>query len=149
MGRAHQRLASCLHYILSGVDPDEQAREMSHAYHSEKERRQWRERVRRGEYPVAVGAEPIADILQDAWILKTQENGEARSFAEVERKVRGALSVLEVEDEIASQPSDGNEYEPLEERCRAWLVAQEREPRWMAVAEYEDAVRNAIAEQAA
>lgn len=87
MGRAHQRLASCLHYTLSDVENDEQAREMGHAHHSQTDRSQWRERVRRGEYPIAASAEPSAKILQDAWTLKMQVNGEARSFAEVERRI--------------------------------------------------------------
>lgn len=146
MQSAHQRLASCLHFILSGVDPDEQARDIGHARHSQEARRQWRETVRRGEYPIAAGAEPIAGILQDAWTLKMQADGKARSFAEVELRVRDALEALEVEDEAEIQQAAGDERRLLEERCRVWLEAQELEPRWMGALEYEEAVRKAIAE---
>lgn len=146
MQSAHQRLASCLHYILSGVDPDEQARYIGHARHSQEARRRWRETVRRGEYPIDAGAEPTADILQDAWALKMHPNGEARSFAEVDRRVRDALGALEVEDEAETREAAGDKCRLLEERCRVWLEAQELEPRWMRALEYEKAVRRAIAQ---
>ncbi|KAL1858063.1 hypothetical protein Daus18300_010175, partial [Diaporthe australafricana] len=107
MASAHQRLASCLHYILSGVDPDEQAREMGHAHHSQEDRNQWRQMVRGG----------------SEW--------EARSFAEDERKVRGALGAFEAEDEADLQPVSSIDYGLLQEKCREWLKAQEQEPRWM------------------
>ncbi|KAI3394841.1 hypothetical protein diail_2178 [Diaporthe ilicicola] len=146
MASAHQRLASCLHYILSGVDPDGQAREIGHARHSQTDRRQWREMmVRRGEYPIAAGAEPIAEIVQDAWALKMAAGGEARSFKEVEEKIRDAFRGLEVEHEAELQLANGTDYGLLEERCHAWLEAQEQEPRWLAAAEYEEAVREAMA----
>lgn len=146
MARAHQRLASCLHYILSGVDPGAQARDTGHAHHSRTDRMQWRQMVRRGKSPIAPGAEPIADILQDAWELKMTASGEGRSFAEVERKVRNALGPLEVEDEAELQPVSSIDYGVVEEKCREWLKAQEQEPRWMAAFEYEEAVREATSE---
>ncbi|ROV94991.1 hypothetical protein VMCG_08294 [Cytospora schulzeri] len=122
IGSAHQRLASCLHYILTGVDPDEQAREMGHRHHSQTERVQWREKVRRGEYAIAPGAEPIADILQGAWALRTKTSNEATSSAEVERKVRDSLGPIE--DDGGLQPVNNVDYELLEERRRVWLEVQ-------------------------
>lgn len=144
-GSAHQRLASCLHYVLTGVDPDEQARDIGHARHSRKDRIQWREKVRRGEYPVAPGAEPIADILHDAWTLKTVTGPPVTSFAAVEQKIRDALGPLGIGEEWSSQLGNADDVGILEEKCRAWLRFQEREPRWLGLREYEEAVSNAIA----
>ncbi|KAK2605782.1 hypothetical protein N8I77_008596 [Diaporthe amygdali] len=146
MGRAHQRLASCLHYILTGVDPDEEAQEMGHARHGQTDRIQWREKVRRGEYAIAPGAEPIADILQDAWTLRTITSVEARSFAEVERKIRDALEPFEIDDDRVLQLSNNFNLKLIGETCRVWLEMQEREPRWMGSCEYDQAVREATAD---
>lgn len=146
IGRAHQRLASCLHYILTGVDPDEQAQQMGDGRYSQTERIQWREKVRRGEYAIAPGAEPIADILQDAWTLRTTASNEVMSFSDVERKVRDALGPVDIEDDGGLNPVNDIDLELIEERCRAWLGAQEREPKWMGSREYEEAVREATAD---
>lgn len=146
MGRAHQRLASCLHYILTGVDPDQQAQQMGDARYSQTDRIQWREKVRRGEYPIAPGAEPIANILQDAWTLRTTASDEATSFSEVERKIRDALGPVDIEGNGGLQPVNNADLELIEERCRAWLETQEREPKWMGSREYEEAVREATAD---
>lgn len=147
MGRAHQRLASCLHYILTGIDPDEQAQQMGHGHHTQAERAQWRETVRRGGYAIAPGAEPIADILHGAWALRATTGGGGegmRAFAEVGRKVRGALGP--VEDDGDLQPIRDVDVQLLEGRCREWLGAQEREPRWLGAREYEEAVMKAMAD---
>lgn len=70
--RAHQRLASCLHYILSGVDPDGQAREMGHERYTQAQRIEFREMFRRGEYPISPQAMAIASILRDSWALQVE-----------------------------------------------------------------------------
>lgn len=145
VGSAHQRLASCLHYILTGVDPDEQAQQLGHARYSQTDRIQWREKVRRGEYAIAPGAQPIADILQDAWTLRTTTSDEAMSFSEVERKIRDALGLVDNEDHGILRPVNNDDLELIEDRCHAWLGAQEREPKWMGAREYEEAVREATA----
>ncbi|KAK7709316.1 hypothetical protein SLS64_006228 [Diaporthe eres] len=145
-GRAHQRLASCLHYILTGVDPDEQAQQMGDGHYSQTERVQWREKVRRGEYAITSGAEPIVGILQDAWTLRTTASDAVMSFSEVERKVRDALGPVDIEDDDGHEPANDIDLEPIEERCRAWLGVQEREPKWMGSSEYEEAVREATAD---
>lgn len=146
IGSAHQRLASCLHYILTGVDPDEQALEMGHARHSRTDRIQWREKVRRGEYPISPGAELIAHILQDAWTLRTITRDEALSFAAAERNIRDALGPLDVDDAWEPQPVINDESGLIKEKCRAWLGMQEREPRWMGSRDYEEALREATAD---
>ncbi|KAG6358562.1 hypothetical protein INS49_012079 [Diaporthe citri] len=143
IGSAHQRLASCLHYILTGVDPDEQAQQLGDARYSQTERIQWREKVRRGEYAIAPGAEPIAGILQDAWTLRTTTGDKATSFSEVEQMIRGALGPVDIEYGGGLQPVNNVDVELIEERCRAWLGAQERETKWMGWREYEEAVREA------
>lgn len=145
IGSAHQRHASCLHYILTGVDPDEQAQQLGHARYSQTDRIQWREKVRRGEYAIAPGAEPIADILQDAWTLRTTISDEAMSFSEVERKIRDALGPVDDDDDRVLKSVNNDDLEVIEERCHAWLGAQEREPKWLGSREYEEAVREATA----
>ena len=117
---------------------------MGDGHHSQAERIQWREKVRRGEYAVSPGAEPIADILQDAWALRNNWSDGALSFAEVERKVRDALGPIE--DDEGLQQVNSVDFEALEEKCRVWLEAQEREPRWMGFQEYEEAAREATAD---
>ncbi|KAI7774434.1 hypothetical protein LA080_008773 [Diaporthe eres] len=146
IGRAHQRLASCLHYILTGVDPDEQAQQMGDGCYSQTERIQWREKVRRGEYAIAPGAEPIADILQDAWTLRTAASDAVMSFSEVERKVRVALGPVDIEDDGGHEPANDIDLKLIEESCREWLWAQEREPKWMGSREYGEAVREVTAD---
>ncbi|GAW17212.1 hypothetical protein ANO14919_066650 [Xylariales sp. No.14919] len=56
----YQRLASCLHYILSGIDPDEEASGSSALHDLTASRKT----VRGGGYPIAADARLIADILQ-------------------------------------------------------------------------------------
>lgn len=118
---------------------------MGHRFHSQTERIQWREKVRRGEYVIAPGAEAIANILQDAWALRIGKvSVEDMSFAEVERKVRDALGPIE--DDGGLQSVNNVDFELLEEKCRVWLEVQEREPRWMGSKEYEQAVEEATAD---
>ncbi|KAI0448662.1 hypothetical protein F5B21DRAFT_518768 [Xylaria acuta] len=132
MARAHQHFASCLHYILSGINPDERALGCS----TLQELTAFREKVRRGEYPVATDARAVADNLQAAWTLKTG----TESFTSVAEKVRSAFNGLEVEPEEAlpAPPSDEH-YRILGGRCREWIKAQEQDLEWMACTEYEAA----------
>lgn len=119
---------------------------MGHARHSRSDRIQWREKVRRGEYPISPGAEPIAHILQDAWTIRTITKGEILSFAAVERNIRDALGSPDVDDDWETQPVIKDEFGLLEEKCRAWLEVQEQESRWMGFRDYEEALRQAMAE---
>ncbi|KAI1141347.1 hypothetical protein F5Y05DRAFT_409902 [Hypoxylon sp. FL0543] len=64
--RAHRRVASCLRYILTGIDPDENTRSMTKEQLTE-----LRILARKGGYSVAPGAATITDILQDAWARRT------------------------------------------------------------------------------
>lgn len=119
---------------------------MGHARHSPSDRIQWREKVRRGEYPISPGAEPIAHILQDAWTLRTITRDEVLSFAAVERILRDTLGPLDVDDDWEPQPFMNDEFGLLEEECSAWLRVQERESRWMGFKDYEEALREATAD---
>ncbi|RWA06089.1 hypothetical protein EKO27_g9015 [Xylaria grammica] len=62
MQGAYQRLASCLHYIPSGTDLDEEASGSSASHDLTASRKT----VLGGGYPIAAGLRPIADILQAA-----------------------------------------------------------------------------------
>jgi hypothetical protein len=132
MQQAHQRLACCLHYILSGIDPDQEA----FAITTPQERTSFREKIRRGAYPIAQAASTLQDVLQEAWRLKAA----TQTFSEIAKKTRLAFENLEVEQEedlAARLPED--HYRSLEERCQEWIRAQERDSLWMGLQEHEAA----------
>lgn len=136
MQRAHQRLACCLHYILSGVDPDQEARALLRSPNGTS----FREKVRRGAYPIAPAAYVLQDVLHEAWMLKAAE----KPFSHIADKVRVAFEGLEVEQEDdlpARLPED--HYQSLEERCREWMKVQEQDPQWMELEEYKAACEQA------
>jgi hypothetical protein len=63
-----------------------------------------------------------------------------KSFSEIAEKTRLAFENVEVEQEedlAAHLPEDY--YRSLEERCREWTRAQERDSRWVGLHEYEAA----------
>ena len=124
--------ACCLHYILSGIDPDQEA----YAITTPQERTSFREKTRRGAYPIAPAASVLQGVLQEAWMLKSA----AQPFSEVADKIRFAFEGLEVEQEAdlpARLPED--HYRSLEERCQEWMRAQEQDSQWMGLQEYEAA----------
>jgi hypothetical protein len=132
METAHQRLACCLHYILSGIDPDQEARAVFRTPNC----KSFREKVRRGAYPIAPAASILQDILQEAWMLRAA----TKTFPEIAKKTRLAFENVEVEQEediAARLPED--HYRSLEARCREWVKTQERDSRWMGLQEYEAA----------
>lgn len=63
----------------------------------------------------------------------------------MEQKVRDALGPLDVDEEGLLHLDNKGDFGILEEKCRAWLMLQEREPRWLGIREYEEAVSEAIA----
>lgn len=132
MQQAYQRLACCLHYILGQINPDEEA----YAIATPQERTSFREKVRQGAYSVAPAASVLWDVLQEAWTLKAA----TPLFSEIAEKTRLALKGLEVkqEEELAACLSEDH-YRSLEERCRKWMTAQERDSRWMGLEKYEAA----------
>jgi hypothetical protein len=61
-----------------------------------------------------------------------------KPFSEIVKKSRLAFENVEVEQEedlAARLPED--HYQSLEERCREWMRAQERDSQWMGLQEYE------------
>lgn len=126
--RAHQRLACCLHYVLSGVNPDADPSPAS-----------WDDRkiiVNREEHTTAPEAAVVADILQRAWNLKTGMD----TLAMVAEKTRRALDAVHVEEEEIRPPLAEEHYRSLQPKCREWLAAQEPDTRWMgSVEDYEAA----------
>jgi len=117
--QAHQRLACCLHYVLSGIDPDADPLPAS-----------WRDprvMVNVEVHLPAPEAAPIADILQRAWELKTGTD----TLATVAEKVSRALDAVGVEKEEVEPPLAEEYYRSLQPKCRRWLAAQELDPRWI------------------
>jgi hypothetical protein len=116
METAYQRLACCLHYILSGIDPDQEARAVFRSPNC----KSFREKVRRGAYPIAPAASILQDVLQEAWMLKAA----TKPFSEIVKKTRLAFENVEVEQEedLAARLPE-NHYRSLEEKCREWMRA--------------------------
>ncbi|KAI1291340.1 hypothetical protein F5Y03DRAFT_403314 [Xylaria venustula] len=136
MQTAHQRLASCLHYLLSGVDPDKEASGFTNL----QDLTRFREKVRSGGYAVQPDASPITDILQAAWMLKTG----TETFASIAEKVSSALNQLEIESNEALPPHISDQhYLNLGNRCLEWLSTQEKNPEWMERSKYKSACEDA------
>ncbi|KAI0969623.1 hypothetical protein F4678DRAFT_463409 [Xylaria arbuscula] len=129
---AHQRLASCLHYLLSGVDPDKEAS----GFRNLQDLTRFREKVRSGGYAVQPDASPITDVLQAAWTLKAG----TESFASIAEKVSSALNQLEIEPNEALPPHIPDQYYlSLGDRCLEWLRTQEKNSEWMERSKYKSA----------
>lgn len=135
MQRAHQRLACCLHYILSDIDPDQEASTIT----TLQECTNFRKKVRQGTYPIAPAASCLRDVLQDAWMLKTC----SKPFSKIVEETRLAFEGLKVEQaqELAA-PLHEDHYRSLEHRCREWIKAQTWNSQWMSLQEYEEACKH-------
>ncbi|KAK3901610.1 putative kinase [Staphylotrichum tortipilum] len=136
MEGAHQRLACCLYYLLSGADVDSEIRSLT----SVEEIRAFREKVRGGNYQLDQEAAAVSEVIQAAWMKRAG----TVSFAQTAEDVRAALESLgiEVESELPPALSQGH-YQALEARCREWADAQVLDPDWMGLDEFEAACEQA------
>lgn len=132
MQGAHQRLASCLHYILTGIDPDKEAERPK----PEKDHAEFMKIVRQGQYPVGIEAMPIAAYLQEAWMLQSG----TRTFANVADEVGRALKEPKGEEENLPPPLTEEYYQALSSRCSEWLENQQPDPRWIKSREHYQAL---------
>lgn len=139
MKTAYRRLAACLHYILSGIDPDEQAGETNDA---ENERLEFLETVRYGEFPISPEVSPISSILQGSWA----PGAGAQTLEAVEYQVRRALaSTAEVIDNSERRSQLGELHALIERKGREWLASVRPEPRWLNHLLYEEKFEQALA----
>ncbi len=129
--RAHQRIACCLYYFLSGIDTDKEVASTTSA----DDLRTLRETVRRGEYPLDPEASAVSEIIHAAWMKRS---GTTTTFAQTAEAVKGALDGLGMEQEWELPPVLTKAYyQSLEKRCREWASAQVLDPNWLGRAEYE------------
>lgn len=133
---AYQRLAACLHYILSGIDPDEQAQKTH-----EKQKLEFRETVWYGEFPISPEAFPISSILEGSWAPGTG----AQTLEAVEETVRRALaSTAEVIDNSELLSEVAEVRAEIERKGREWLAVVTPEPRWLDHSQYEEKFGQAL-----
>jgi serine/threonine protein kinase len=119
----HFDLATCLHFILSGVDP------LSGSL-SSAELKQARETLIAGRGTVAPAAQSLAGVIQDGWTGKAC----GKMFGDIALQVDGALGVPA--DEVPYSGRPDSYYRDLEVRCRDWLESATRSPRWMTKENY-------------
>ncbi|EQL01885.1 kinase domain containing protein [Ophiocordyceps sinensis CO18] len=122
VGRDHFHLATCLHFILSGVDPFDHV--SSHA-----EAVETRSLLESGQWKIAKGAEILADVIQDGWTGRTGSS----TFGQLSSLV---AEVVGTRDQGSIPALSESHYQHLECRCRDWLRRAERDPLWKAPDEY-------------
>lgn len=118
----HFDLATCLHFILSGVDPFS-------GVHSHAEAVRIRDTLEAGQWTIAEGAEALSDIIQDGWTGRSS----SRSFSDLLDHVTAALSTSS--PPLDSKPAE-KEYHHLQLRCQDWLRHTPRNPLWKKPDEY-------------
>lgn len=124
---AHQSLACCLYYVMSGVDMDSQL-SLAAAKSREKSREKFRQIFLRGDYPLDPDASVVVDIIRGAWEKRL---GDA-PFTWVAEAVRAALEGLGIEQESELPPVlTESHYDSLRAKCREWADAQVLDPKWM------------------
>jgi hypothetical protein len=120
--RDHSGLATCLHYILTGIDPLANV-------HSVKEVRQIESQLLAGRGTIGPGAEDLTDVIQAGW------TGQAAStkFSQIKERVDAIIGV--VDPEKVSETSE-EYYQHLESQCAKWLKKATPDQRWMDLDEY-------------
>lgn len=115
--RDHFGLATCLHYILTGVDPFTNVS-------SALEARLVETQLTEGRGRIEAGAEILADVIQAGW---TGESASTR-FSQIKSRVEAIINI----DNSESIPEhSGKHYQHLESRCVDWVQAATPDPRWI------------------
>lgn len=141
MKTADQSLVACLHYILSGIDPDEQGQKTDDNENTQEPRLEFRETVSYGEFPISPEASSISSILKDSWAPGVG----MQTLEAVEEKVRSALaSTAEVIDNSERLSEVAEVHTSLERKGREWLAVVTPEPLWLDHSEYEAKFEQAL-----
>lgn len=119
--REHFKLASCLLFLFSGVDPIDEAKSFADAKRVKKN-------MEDGLFRIPDEAARVAHIILRGW---RGHNSEV-TFQQILLELKEIFP--EVETEI--KPKDESYYIPLEARCQEWLRSHESNPNWMNVDEY-------------
>jgi len=120
--RDHSGLATCLHYILTGIDPFANV-------NSVKEVRQIESQLLAGRGTIGAGAEALADVIQAGW------TGQAAStkFSQVKERVKAIIGAV---DPVNVSETSEEHYQRLESRCAKWLNRATPDQRWMNLDDY-------------
>ncbi|EMT73450.1 hypothetical protein FOC4_g10000186 [Fusarium odoratissimum] len=125
----HFDLATCLHFILSGIDPFA-------GFQSHSEAIRTRHALKAGQWTIAEGAEVIGDIIQDGWTGRTG----AKHFKGILNDVARRLGTTKLSPDSLSESTD---YYSLQLRCQDWLRDNPRNPLWKNLDEYLVACKDA------
>lgn len=130
--RDHAGLATCLHFILSGIDP------LAGALGAEDARR-LRQSLRNGTREIDPQASVLKELIRDGWM----ERRKGISFWHAKMEVGSILG--SGQDcagfhESKKVPLSGN---ALKEECLEWINAIGHEPQWMAEEDYRRAWKDA------
>ncbi|KAF4436592.1 kinase domain containing protein [Fusarium austroafricanum] len=120
--RDHFDLATCLNYILSGVDPFATARSYSDV-------KKIRTELIQGRYRVGQGAQVLAEIIQGGWTGR----GSSTGFSQLLEQASDILGPLP-HNTLPEHPEI--HYKRLESRCRDWLRKSSRNVHWKNVDGY-------------
>ena len=123
----HSALATCIHYILSGVDPFAKAR-------SWKEVRSVEKKLRDGRIEIGPGAEILEGLVRAGW---TGRNTDVR-FSELLETVEGAPDPAETSGSTQAM----EEVTAMEATCIAWKKTAKPDSRWMSELQYRQAWKN-------
>jgi len=121
----HSNLATCLHYLLDGVDPFSNVRGYSAIKELQSE-------LLAGRGKIGAGAEALRDVIQAGW------TGEAAGtkFSDVKERVEGIIGAVDPETSETLSVLSDEHYFRLEDRCVEWLGKATLDPKWMNLDEY-------------
>ncbi|KAF5696016.1 kinase domain-containing protein [Fusarium globosum] len=124
----HFDLATCLHFILSGIDPFAGVQSHSEAIRT-------RDALKAGQWAVSESAEVIGDIIQNGWTGRTG----ARPFTDILNEVTRRFDAVELSTDSVTESTD---YYKLYLRCQDWLRGNPRNALWKNLDEYIVACRD-------
>jgi serine/threonine protein kinase len=128
--RDHFGLATCIHYILTGVDPLANV-------NSAQEVRQIQHRLSTGQGTIGAGAESLADVIQAGW----SGHAAPTKFSQVKKRVEEVIGAAD-QDEIQGSEGLEERYQRLKYRCNTWLKRATPNPRWLSADDYCAACRS-------
>lgn len=129
----HSALATCIHFILSGVDPFGGVGSM-------KELRQLQKKIAEGRGEVHPDAQILENVIQDCWTGRNR----AMTFATLYQKIRKVLGFKEVGRGLDVAHQGALE---AERDCVDWLRQARTNPRWKSEVEYRSAWNNLLKDQ--
>ena len=118
----HTGLATCLYFLLSGVDPVANARDWSEVCCIQRE-------LSEGRYKIALQAEVLREVIFDGWT-----GGAARrTFRETRKVVEG---IIGTGDNAALNSPALKDYRAMEAVCVEWLDKATLESHWLTEQQY-------------